>query len=385
MFSSTAGRYGVRIAVFYASYFLFSAASSFLPLWLQGRGLSDVAIANVTAIPLLMRVCLAPVAGIYADRAPSWRFAAITLLAPAAVAMFLAWRATGFWSLLLTTGAASTLWAAALSPADALALSGVRRFGLNYGLMRLAGSVGAILANLAIGALLLLAPSDDIFWFLVFGLVAGTTGAFALPAIPYQAHPIGPAPKADRGWRALADAGFLAVLIAGGLVQASQAVLNSFGSIEWHSQQVTGFGIGVLWAVGIVSEIAVFAWSRAFVARYGPYRLIVLGTCGAIVLWTGSALAVGFAANILTQSLHGLTFAAVFAGTQHMIARMVPERVTASAQGLFATIGGLLMAICTSLAGPIYHHFQGLGFLFMVPLPVAALIILVAYRRLSSV
>src|SRR6185295_7591486 len=138
--------FALRMWAFFAGYFVFGGVSvPFFPVWLQARGLSEVEIANCVAIPAIVRVLLTPLAG---------RFAAIAFTLPAMAIFLLAWRAEGYLPLLLITGASFTLWALALPVAEALALTGVRRFGVDYGRMRLGGSVAFSITNVGSGALL---------------------------------------------------------------------------------------------------------------------------------------------------------------------------------------------------------------------------------------
>ena len=92
----------------------------------------------------------------------------------------------------------------------------------------------------------------------------------------------------------------------------------------------------------------------------------------------------GFAGYAALQCLHGLTFGATYLGNQHIIARAMPEELTASAQGLLVMISGLLMAGATFLAGPLYQALGGEAFLVMTIFPALALLILAAYRILRA-
>ena len=378
--------FALRMRVFYSGFLLVGGVTvPFFPLWLQSRGLSAIEIANVIAIPALLRVFLTPLAGIYADRAPSRRFATITFSLPAALIFLLAWTAHGFLPILIITGVAYTSYGLAQPPAEALALTGVRRFGLDYGRMRLMGSLAFIVANLGSGALLGLfnGNSDAIFWSIAAALAGAAVVSFALPKTPPAIRALDDASRRDTrpSLAVLADLGLLAVLLASGFAQGSQAMLNSFASIHWQQLQFSGIQIGSLWAIGIVSEVSVFMWSRVVIRRTGPYALLVAGIIASMVRWTAFPFATDFLEFAILQALHGLTFAAVYAGSQSLIARIVPERSTASVQGIFAMISQGLLAAFTGLAGPIYQAVGVDGFFAMVPVAALALVIALAGRR----
>ena len=144
--------YALRMWLFFAGYFVFAGVSvPFFPVWLDARGLTDVQIATIIAVPGILRVVLTPFAGIFADRAPNRRFAVICFMVPAALVFLLAGWAESFLPILLVTAFSFTFWGLALPVGEALALTGMRRFGLDYGRMRIGGSVSFILTNLGAG------------------------------------------------------------------------------------------------------------------------------------------------------------------------------------------------------------------------------------------
>ncbi len=376
--------FALRMSVFFAGFFLVNGVvQPFFPVWLQARGLSEVEIANCVAFPALLRVLLTPLAGIYADRARSRRFAVITLTLPAALVFLFAWRATGFWPLLLITGTALTLAAIASPPAMALALTGVRRHGVDFGRMRMAGTISFGIANVGAGAVLGILHAEAAFWLILIAMALSAGAAFALPAAPpvERAHHDADV-SGQRPLRALlGDRAFLALMAASALSVASHAMLNSFGSIQWHRLGFSSFQIGGFWAIGLVAEVLVFLSSRPLLRRLGPHGLLMLGAAAGVVRWSLFPLEPGLIGTVLLQSFHGLTFGANALGIQNLIARAIPEQMTASAQGIYAMFVGLLLAAVTALAGPLYAGFGINGFLFMVPVSGTSLAILMLFRR----
>ncbi|HVY20884.1 MAG TPA: MFS transporter [Bauldia sp.] len=378
--------YVLRMWLFYAGYFIFGGISTpFFPVWLQARGLSEIEIAQVIALPQLIRVFITPLAGIYADRAPNRRFATISILVPAAVLFLAAYPAHSFWALLIATGIPMTLYGMALPPVEALALTGVRRFGLDYGRMRMGGSVAFIFANLGSGALLGIFAAENIYFFLLVAMFLSVAIAFILPVTPPAIRALDDVSKPDaRSSReVLGNVAFLVVLLSVGAIQGSHAILYSFGSIEWHSLGYASFQIGAFWAFSLACEISVFAFARRLVAWLGAHNLLLVGAGATVVRWILFPLVppLGFAGFAFTMALHGLTFGATYLGAQQTIARMIPEKMTASAQGIFAMIGGVSMAIATSLAGPIYHALGIDGFFVMAPVAALAFVALLLVKR----
>jgi MFS transporter, PPP family, 3-phenylpropionic acid transporter len=372
-------RFALRMSAFFGGFFLINGiALPWFPVWLESRGLSEVDIASVIAIPMAFRVLVTPLGGIVADRMPSRRFAVRMFIVPAALVFLLGWTATTYWPLLLFTGGAFTLWQVALPAGEALALTGVRRFGLDYGRMRLWGSVAFITANVGSGALLGFMPKEAIFWFIFGAFSVAATGAFLLPKTPPAVRAIDDASRPDTkpAWKVLGHPALLAVILAGGLIQGSHAAFYSFGSIYWQSLGFSTLEIGGFWAISIACEITLFALSGAIVRRIGPFAMLALGALGAIARWSLFPLDLGGVGYMALQSLHALTYASVFLGTQFAVVRVVPEEMAASAQGVVVLVWGLIMAGMTALSGPLYETYGAGAFRMMVVLPVLALVVL---------
>ncbi|MEO8667977.1 MAG: MFS transporter [Bauldia sp.] len=375
--------FAFRMWVFFFGYFIVGGVvQPFFPLWLESRGLTAVEIGNCIAFPILVRVLLTPFAGVFADRAPNRRFVICIFVVTGTIAFAFAGPAHGYWPILLTTGAGFVLWGLGLPVAEALTLTGVRRFGLDYGRMRLGGSVSFIIANLASGALLGIVAPDAIFWMILAALGGAIAVSFTLPVTPRAVRALDDASQGPRpsAWAVLARPGLIALFVVGGLVQASHAVLYSFGSIYWKSLGYDGVDIGGFWAISIVFEVTLFIWSGLAVRTFGPFGLLLIGTLAAIVRWALFPLDMGPAGFAALQALHALTFAAAYLGTQHLIARSIPEELTASAQGIFGMMSGILLATSTAFAGPLYHSFGGDAYFFMTAPACVALVILVVHR-----
>ena len=118
--------------------------------------------------------------------------------------------------------------------------------------MRLGGSVAFIVTNLASGALLSVLDVDAIFWFVAAALISSTAVPSPLPVTPPAARALDDRerPEPPRPGSSSPIPAFLALLFVGGLIQASHAVLYSFGSIHWRSLGFSGFDIGIFWATG---------------------------------------------------------------------------------------------------------------------------------------
>jgi PPP family 3-phenylpropionic acid transporter len=371
--------FGLRISLFYIGFFVVGGlVTPFFPAWLKLRGLTPEQIGVCLAFPLAARLLIMPVAGAFVDRAPNRRFAIILFTALALASFIPATLVDGYWPILLLTGAATAILGLSMPAIDALALTGVRRFALDYGKMRVWGSISFIVVSLIGGVFFGRFGAPALSLMLICGYSIALATAFLLPVTPPEIRAADDAakPQALSARAILTSRPFLIVIGAASLINGSHAVLYSFGTIYWEELGFSGSQIGALWAIGVVAEIGMFALSGSALRRMPAERLILIGAVAAVVRWLLFPLATSFTASLALQLLHALTFAAVYAGMQLAIARDVPERMMASAQGISQTAAGAVLAFTTVISGPLYGHLGAMAFTTMAVGGVLAVVVL---------
>ena len=159
---------------------------------------------------------------------------------------------------------------------------------------------------------------------------------------------------------------FLVFLLGIGTVQAAHATFYTFGAIHWRAQGLSSALIGMLWAIGVLTEVSLFAVSGRVVGWLGPVRLMIFGGVAAVVRWAAMSLDPSLGWLIALQVLHGLTYGASHVGAIHFISRAVPEEAGGTAQALYATLAsGVLQGAATLLSGALYARFVGGAYLAM--------------------
>jgi PPP family 3-phenylpropionic acid transporter len=171
---------------------------------------------------------------------------------------------------------------------------------------------------------------------------------------------------------------------AASLIQGSHALYYSFSTLDWHAQGFGGGVIGLLWALGVLAEIALFAFSARLPGAFTPGVLILIGGSGALVRWIAMALHPPTALLPLLQCLHGLSFGATHLGTLAFIARAAPAGLAATAQGYLAVTTGLAIAGGTGLSGLLYARFGASAYGAMAMIAGAGVVAALAANRMSS-
>jgi MFS transporter, PPP family, 3-phenylpropionic acid transporter len=379
---STGEHFSLRLKAFYAALFLtLGAQLPFLPVWLTAKGLDARAIGIVLAVPAVIRIVAIPLATRVADRHDALRGVIILAAAGATVGFGALAFAQGALAIALVYALASAAYAPVMMLADTYALRGLAQRGRAYGPARLWGSAAFIVASFGAGALLDLISPDDLIWLMVGAMAIATAAALTL--VPLGTEAAGSAPARGSASELLRNPAFLAAIAAASLVQASHAVYYGFSTIDWQATGYDGGVIGALWALGVISEIALFALSARLPSAITPVALLMIGAAGALVRWCAMAIAPPLAALPLLQCLHALSFGATHLGALAFVARVAPAGAGATVQGYFAVTLGITMAIATVLAGVFYGRFGGAAYGAMAAMAAAGGLCALAAKRLA--
>jgi PPP family 3-phenylpropionic acid transporter len=238
---------------------------------------------------------------------------------------------------------------------DVYALRGLAPHRRAYGPVRLWGSAAFVVSNLAAGYLLDIIAARDLIWLTVAAVALCLVAAWALP--PLGTRPAGATSETPPARVLLRDRSFIAVAAAASLIQGSHALYYSFSTIAWQAAGYGGGTIGMLWALGVMAEIVLFALSARLPAAFTPSVLILIGGAGALVRWIAMALDPPGALLPLLQFLHALSFGATHLGTLAFIGRAAPAGLAATAQGYVAVSNGVAIAAATGLSGLLYGRF----------------------------
>jgi PPP family 3-phenylpropionic acid transporter len=366
---SSLGRLGfaVRVAMFFGTYFfVLGIHVPYLPLWLNGRGLTVSEIGLVASAPMALRILVPPAMAFLADRTGRHREVVIGLAWAGVACLVLLSTAYGLLPILLLTLLHALCWSSIMPLTETVAVSGVRRAGLDYGRMRLWGSLSFIAASFAGGALVGRFGAEVAIWLLMAGALGVATAAHLMPHGGARASADAKVPVRPGEVLQLVRAPwFVVFLLAVGAVQGAHAVFYTFGTLHWQQQGISPAWAGGLWTIGVVVEVALFAWSGLAAARLGALGLICAGAGASLLRWVAMAFDPPLAALIPLQMLHGVTYGATHLGAIHFLARRVPERQAGTAQAIFAAANSGMMMLSTLLAGYLYASVAGRAYLAM--------------------
>lgn len=352
-----------RLALYYAAFFVVvGILLPFWPVWLEARGLSAEEIGILLAISVGAKVVSNPVVAHLADRSGERR-RPMAVLAVAAFSAFVLFSfADGFWPLLAVSLLFYLAWPPIMPLGESLTMLAARDRGIDYGRVRLWGSLAFIGAAVGGGWALVGQPAGMIYWMALAAIGVAVAACAQVPDLRSDRSAGGRLPMVQ----VLRDGRFRLFLVAAALVQGSHGVYYAFGTLHWQS---AGYGedvIGGLWAEGVIAEVVLLALGARLIRRIGAERLLILGGVAAAVRWTATGLTDALPVLIGVQMLHAFTFGAAHLAAVHFITRAVAPALSATAQSLYAAlVMGLGMGIMLFAAGRLYAEFAGHAYLAM--------------------
>lgn len=372
-----------RLAGFYFFYFAYLGAfAPFFSLYLEGVGMSAVEIGFLMALPQLTRIVAPHLWGWLADRGPS-RLRIVRLTGIAGLACFLGvFAGTGFLWLFIVLFAMTFFWSAALPLVEATTLSHLGEETARYGRIRVWGSVGFIVAVVAVGYLL--------DWFDVGALPVVVAAmmigmlvlSWSIPDTASAPHPSDDLPI----WDILRKPAVMALVAASALMAAAHGPYYTFYSIHLVDHGYSKGVAGWLWALGVICEIGIFVWMPHLYRAYTLRQILIASFALAIVRF----LMIGWGAEslivlLIAQALHAATFGSFHAAAIGVVHRMFRGRHQARGQAIYGSLafgaGGALGAFASGYGWE--HLGPGVTFSLSAACALAGLLILWSKLRLD--
>ena len=155
----------LRFALYYSTAFaVVGILMPFWPLWLQSKGLNVENIGAVMALGIAIKTLTNPmIAGVADVRGERKRIMSILIfLAVLTFALF--HNVQGFWGILVITLMFQMCWSPNMPLMESLVMQTAKQNPINYGRVRLWGSMTFILSAWGLGYLLKEQPIDLVYW-----------------------------------------------------------------------------------------------------------------------------------------------------------------------------------------------------------------------------
>lgn len=364
------------LALSYFTYFF--SYGIFLPfwgVWLKGEGIAPETIGILLGAGLVARflgsLLIAP-----RVKDPSHLVSALRLLALLTLAFAVGFCFGNGWGWLMLVIAGFNLFFSPLVPlTDALAATWQKQIRMDYGRVRLWGSLAFVIGSALTGQLVAVWGHNAILYSLIFSVLAMLLGMLLKPSVMPQGEARTHSDTERSLWALLKEGPVWRLLLCVTLLQGAHAGYYSFGSIYWQEAGYSASTIGYLWSLGVVAEVIIFASSNVLFRRWNARNLLLLSACCGVLRWSLMAYSTELGWLLLIQILHCGTFTVChLAAMRFIAARQGQEVIRLQAVYSALAMGGGI-AVMTVIAGFLFEHWQGGVFWVMAAVAVPALFI----------
>lgn len=374
-----------RLSGYY--FFYYATVGAFMPYWspyLEARGFTATQIGIAYAFAGLSRATMPFLWGWLGDHSGR-RIHLVRQTSVASLLLFLTIPfVDGIWAITLAMLAYNLFWQALLSQFETVSMVHLQHTGGDYSRVRLWGSVGFVVAVLSLGPLLDLWGILPLPW-LVGVLFAGMAVSSYL--VPETATPPRePGVPLERIGPLLKRPEVIALLLACLCSQMSFAPYYNFFTLFLERHGHARSLAGALWAIAVIAEIVLFIYMSRLITRFGARRLLIAALATTVARWLLTVTLVdSFAALVIIQLSHAVTFGVYHACAMHYVFRLFPARLQGRGQALYnASAYGIGGSLGSLGAGAIWDHVRPEA-TFLIAAAIALVGTWIVWRRVPDV
>ncbi len=325
-----------RLSGFYLFYF--ASLGALVPYWslyLKSLDFSGTEIGQLFAILMGTKIVAPNVWGWIADHTGQ-RMAIVRVASLLGALAFLGvFVSNDFWWIALVMSVFSFFWNASLPQFEATTMSHLGGETHRYSGIRLWGSVGFVIAVVALGPVLGQFGVGYLPYILALVFLLIWLSSLMVPESAAGHLPLGQERLRD----VLKRPEVLSLLAVCFLVQASHGPYYAFFTLYLEDYGYSTALIGQLWALGVLAEIGVFLLMPVLLPRFGARRLLMMALSLTVLRWL---LIAGFAASpaviLFAQTLHAASFGLYHAVAIFLVHRLFTGAHQGRGQALYSSI-----------------------------------------------
>ncbi len=367
-----------RLSSFY--WFYFATLGAFIPyfsLYLSDAGFNAIEIGQLMAVIMGTKIVAPYLWGWIADH----RGSRICIIRIGAVLAMLGYTgiffSISFWWLFLVLMVFSFFWNAILPQFEALTFNHLSKNEHQYSWVRIWGSMGFVVAVTIMGIVFSLVSISHLPWF-VWSLLGGIVlSTFLISDNSGSVHKESHQPLSH----ILKNKQVVALLLACLLIQVSHGPYYTFYSIYTESNGYDKSWIGVLWAIGVLSEVIAFAMMPYLVKKFGLRTLLLFSLFSGSLRW----LLIGFYIDnvfitTFAQIFHASTFGIYHAVAIAYIHRYFKGKNQGKGQALYSSISFGLGGAIGSLYGGYLWESAGASMTFTISAILSFLAFMISWK-----
>src|SRR5690625_1262655 len=329
---------------------------SFLPIYLQYKGLTGTEIGWVLAIGPFASIISQPFWGYLSDKYKTVKRMLIFSVIGMLVLSITFFQMNHLFAILIV-GAFFYFFSSPIGAlSDSLAQRRANELHISFGSIRTWGSIGFAFSSLVVGELLDRIGVQFMVWPYVILGTALLIISFTIQDVKADSAPVR---FRDVG-QILTNKSLLLFLLFMMFITITHRANDSFMGIYIVELGGSERLVGIAWFIGLISEAAIFASSRFWFRRFNPVIFIIVAS----VLYSLRWFIYGFAEHpyliLSLQILHGLTFGIFYVASFDYITRIIPNLLQSTGHLIFYSVFFGISGIIGSLGGGmVIEQFNG--------------------------
>ena len=369
----------IRFSILYFLFFLMIGTyGPFWPVWLLSINFSPQLIATALALATIFKIIIGPLFASLNDKHNNNNVIIfyISLLSTLTFFSILLLSQNKDSSKLLIVILGCLAWglfSSTLPLLEAKTLLITQKKSLDYGKIRLWGSISFIIAALVVGFLIENTNKNIIIILVLIFSFITTIAVYYTPnnKIKNKKQAIKPF------YSLIKTPNLLLVFLCCGFIQASHSFYYAFSSIEWLKNGLSSSFIGFCWALGVFAEIILFAFFANKLKTLSPKILLKFAAIITIFRWIILSLSSSPLWIIIAQLGHAGSYGITHLAAIYFISKNISKESQTSAQSIYASISmGIFPAIFINFCGILYSSGEAnLGYLCMTILAVTGFLL----------
>lgn len=343
-------RYPYSFIILYAVvYMLLTIYSTFIPVYLDGIGLSKSIIGALMAVGTLVSIITQPLWGMACDRSSNMNFLLMAMFLGSAISMILYPLSTGFVFIVIITSAYATFQSSIIPVSDAMVLEYMENRRWKYGPVRMAGSIGYALMSILAG--LLARHNINVIFLLYFCIsMIAFINVFRLPKIRgHQSN----GSKASM-WGVFKSRQLVTLLAFHFVIQITFGFYYSFFPIHYVQLGADSGFLGMSMVISAFSELPFLLFADKIIKRFGINKILISSALIISIRWMLTGIVKNINLLLLVSAAHGWSFIVFSYCMATFINKNVPKELKASGQAMNALLCiGLARVIGSSIGGII--------------------------------
>lgn len=350
------------LVIYFVAYGALACYFPFLAVYFKSRGLNYIQSGFAFSLTSLVSIGAQPLMGYISDKYLNKKLMILINMLACTVLIYLYILADGFYGVIFAIIALLLFQSSIMSIMDAYCYDIAEKDPqVNYGQVRLMGSVGFAFVSLALGLLIQSYGINTSFYmYSAFFLIA----ALFVSGINYKSESHIARPTSKDVLEVLKNYKFILFVLSVLFLNIS---LQSHSSYIATLIEATGGNVanlGIVWFGSAISELPAFFFSSKLLKRVGVLNIYMIAVVLYMIRMLLSAYSSSYSMVIAVQLMQSITYPLYMVAVIQYVYVIVPDKVKASGITLLSSLGFGLGGLIGNLGGGFILQYKDPFFLY---------------------